>query len=104
MRRDHVELNALVEHAGLDTSLVENLHRGGIEDLDLSSLLFLYQIGILCPVLGGVDTLALLKMLSAQLCQEYFRVDLDYALDLLEVITLEQALLSRDAVTEDLSS
>ena len=41
---------------------------------------------------------------SAHLCQEYLRVDLDYALDLLEVITLQQALLSRDAVTEDLPS
>ena len=95
-----MQLHGLVENTGLDLGQAENFKRCLIKHFDLFRLLLHDCVSVSAPILRQICLSTLLMVLLAHPQQKSFRVYFDNLLHMLKAFSLEQALLSRNAIAQ----
>jgi len=87
MGQDHVQLNTLVKNGDFDVCLAKYFQSRPIEDFNLFRLLFCNNFGVWVPVLADISLFSLLQMLISYFSKKSFRVNFDYLLNPVKVLS-----------------
>ena len=90
----------MIVDTSFDFGNIEDFLGGFVKFLDFLDLLFLDQLAVAGPVLGGEGRLALSLMKLADLAQQGFGIYLDDLLYMLEVILIKKPLLVGNTATK----